>query len=148
MAKKTEASAIAITEKPSIEAFREAIQHVLMKEHAAPELVAKALLETEDDYIRSILDESWGEEGKTASLVLDVATEIAIREPSNRPKWIIVEEDMVLLDVSGQTGVYLDAITNLGLHGDTRHKVARVMMARGIESVFHLLPSRPQYTKR
>lgn len=148
MAKKAVTGVGVPEEKPSFEAFRDAIQHVLMTEHVAPELVAKALLESEDDYIRGVLDESWGQEGKTSSLVFDVAAEIAIREPRNKPKWVIVEENMLVLEIGGSTGDYLDALVNLGLYGETRHEVAKAMMARGIESVFHLLPTTAQFRKR
>ncbi|TAM33483.1 MAG: hypothetical protein EPN61_18415 [Burkholderiaceae bacterium] len=138
MAKKSDASATAMEPMPTLEAFREAIQHVLVKE-GAPELVAKALLESEDRYIRNMLD-CWGENGRTSSLVLDVAAEIGVRESGDKSsKWVLVEEDMLVLEISEQIGECLDGLVALGLHGDTRHKVAKVMMARGIESVFPLL---------
>lgn len=139
MAKKTEAAAVVPMEKPSMEAFRDAIKHVLMKEHDAPELVANALLELEDAYIRRALDEDWGTDGKAFNLVLDVADEIAIAKPTDGPRWVKVEKDALSFKVNDETGNYLDAITKLGLHGETRHEVAKAMMARGIEGVFPLL---------
>lgn len=155
MAKKAEATDGIMPEKPTLEAFREAIQHVLMKESGAPEMVAKALIESEDDYIRGALDGGWGKDGRTASLVLEVATEIAIREPPGKQKWVVLEEGMtvveegaVFLDTSGPVGAYLDALLNLGLYGDTRKEVAMAMMVRGIEGVFHLLPPTALIRKR
>ncbi|MFA6231058.1 MAG: hypothetical protein WC617_12935 [Rhodanobacter sp.] len=148
MAKKTEAPIVVPSEKPSIEAFREAIQHVLMKEHGAPELVAKALLELEDAYVRRALDEDWGTEGNAFSLVLDVADEIAIAKPADEPRWIKVEKDTLSFKVNDQTGNYLDALVKLGLHGETRNEVAKAMMARGIESAFPLLTAKGLVTLR
>jgi hypothetical protein len=138
----TEVSVPKAEAKPTLEEFRDAIMHVLMKEHGAPELVARALLDSEEDYIRRALEDDWGVDGKASILVFEVAGEIVISPPRETAKYVFVDKDMVLVEVSKEADKYLKELLGLGLHGETRHEVARAMMARGIETVFPLLRKR------
>jgi hypothetical protein len=61
-------------------------------------------------------------------------------------KWVQIEKDErvasdgdVVIELSHELKKYLDNLVSLGLHGDNRNDVAKILFSRGLEAVFPLI---------
>lgn len=126
---------------PTFDEFREAVKYILLNDHGMPDLVAEEILSADVEF----LETNHGLFSKLDNAVAKTANSFAF-EPATGITWVQLQtgmrtanKDQVVIDVGGEMGCYLEHLVQLGLHGASRDAVARIMLARGIESVFPLI---------
>lgn len=127
---------------PSLENFIASVKFVMMNDHGAPEFVADALLSMDDDYVRKQFSEKCdlNSEGgcDLHDLMFDIAAELASK-PAATTDWVRVRESQIVVEVSHNIQTLLEKAVKVGLYGESIDDVVRTMIARGIESTFHII---------
>jgi transcriptional regulator with XRE-family HTH domain len=122
--------------------YREAVRFLLVNDVGTPELVADALLEADENFLRGAFEERRG------LTLLDVVDELRVR-PSAACSWVQLEkgqvivdptaDDHVILRFSSKLGALLDSVVQTGLYGETKEAVVDGLVRRGIEAVLPMV---------
>jgi len=120
----------------SFDEFRDAVKFVLVNTYETPDIVVKALLADDEQYLKA----SW-EEAKGASdagaIAIKAADELALKPHSGKREWVRATDNTILVEANAATKQYLVKLADCGLYGEDVDAVASSLLVRGIECVLH-----------